>query len=872
MRKFLSILFLLVIGINLFAQWEGNYLPRYRHIYGSKILDVNTIVLVGGHPSNDAITTIYKTTDRGNSWEILSDKPDSPMLRDLAFPSFNIGYAVGWNGKIIKTSDSGDTWTDKPASGSAASRSYNSCFFINNNIGYAVGGNQTEDSIQTIIKTTDGANTWNIQRDVFGNWLNSVFFVNDNLGFAVGDKGVVLKTENSGNTWTEISLNGVLADRNYNDVYFKDSNHGWLVGGNKTMDSICTVLYTSDGGNNWNIIIDIIQNQANKIVFSEPNVAWIALDDGKILKSNDAGQSFYEINTHTSLTDEMDLLTIDFSNNGIGVFAGEYGKVLIYQDNPVEIPLVETLSAIIEPPTNAILHGKANPMGGETSLSFEYGNTPNLGSVISANPSLANSNTFVNFEAELNVSEPGMFYYRAKAENIGGIAYGEIKQVYIGPNPIPNFDFEEWNTYSRDIPLNATIMGDTRKVNSYDGSYAIELYSGGIVSQSYSDHSISVFGFGNDIIFEDDMGHQGWVPFSERPDSLYVYLNYNLEPGTKAMVVLILSKNITNNIASQIIELTGSTDGVFTLHAFKIDYLNQETPDTLLLGFINNSLYDEDLQGLSNSLMIDNISFSGTNQNVPNADLELWEDPQYVEIPVSWLKGASDCFYKSENPHHGQYALKIETNFRDKITHLISTSAETNTPVPFPVFARHAVLNGYYNFNPKQGDFINISVNFFNNANEVGNGYLILTEATNGYEEFSVDINYVDENIIPDSALITINVGGETYPSTAYFDMLSFDGFFEVEADNIEDFDISKQITIYPNPAQEFFAIANNTNQEIKSIELVNMNGQKIDMREVYNSFNNILMFDTSYLKQGIYVVLIKFNDNKVITKKVIIK
>ena len=70
---------------------------------------------------------------------------------------------------------------------------------INNQTVFAVG------EVGTIIKSTDGGNTWSVQhvsqagptrRD-----LRSVDFGNGGLGVAVGDRGVIFRTTNAGDTW-----------------------------------------------------------------------------------------------------------------------------------------------------------------------------------------------------------------------------------------------------------------------------------------------------------------------------------------------------------------------------------------------------------------------------------------------------------------------------------------------------------------------------------------------------------------------------------------------------------------------------------------------------------------------------------------------
>ncbi len=53
----------------------------------------------------------------------------------------------------------------------------------------------------TILRTTDGGETWTFQASRTGNHLFGVSFVDANTGTAVGDLGIVLRTMDGGETW-----------------------------------------------------------------------------------------------------------------------------------------------------------------------------------------------------------------------------------------------------------------------------------------------------------------------------------------------------------------------------------------------------------------------------------------------------------------------------------------------------------------------------------------------------------------------------------------------------------------------------------------------------------------------------------------------
>lgn len=127
--------------------------------------------------------TIYKTTDGGNNWSIAA----MDLFRSfssLQFPSFNTGYAVGSDGLILKTADGGNVWNNKV---SGTNANLNSIHCLNDSICYAVGDSGT------ILKTTDGGTSWVKQNSGVAFNLKSISCTSTHC-YAVGNSGVILKT------------------------------------------------------------------------------------------------------------------------------------------------------------------------------------------------------------------------------------------------------------------------------------------------------------------------------------------------------------------------------------------------------------------------------------------------------------------------------------------------------------------------------------------------------------------------------------------------------------------------------------------------------------------------------------------------------
>ena len=173
---------------------------------------------------------VLKTSNGGKEWTSI---PISNVryLHDLYFLNENIGYAVGELGRIMKTVDGGHNWTMQ---NSGIYILYD-IFFLDEKTGYAVGNGST------ILKTMDGGENWIPQESTVPQELKSVHFTDENTGYIVGSQGRVLKTTNAGEEWEVIAdshRNGL------NDVAFVDSSTGFAIGYER-------IYKTIDGGEVW---------------------------------------------------------------------------------------------------------------------------------------------------------------------------------------------------------------------------------------------------------------------------------------------------------------------------------------------------------------------------------------------------------------------------------------------------------------------------------------------------------------------------------------------------------------------------------------------------------------------------------------------
>ncbi len=309
---------------------QKSYVPHFRAINALQILPSGRIIAAGGNETNDAITSLFYSDDSATTWNFIIDTIHS-WIKDIHFPTADTGYAVGYNGLILKSVNGGLNWSAIILPGNAGSRNYNGVHFMNGRTGVIVGGNQANDSIQTILRTTDGGQSWSIITDALGSWLLDVEFVNSNNGYAVGEMGKVLYTSDGGQSWSTVAVPSGLASRKFHGLHFFDSQTGLVVGGNEANDSIQTIIKTTDGGANWNMISDSIASMLRVVHFINANQGYVAGDDGVLKYTSDQGLTW---TTYTITgNDTYGINDINFLNGGFGIAAGVTGKVFVYKNS-----------------------------------------------------------------------------------------------------------------------------------------------------------------------------------------------------------------------------------------------------------------------------------------------------------------------------------------------------------------------------------------------------------------------------------------------------------------------------------------------------------------------------------------------------------
>ncbi|MBC8044412.1 MAG: T9SS type A sorting domain-containing protein, partial [Rhizobacter sp.] len=142
--------------------------------------------------------TILRSGDGGESWNAAfaraakgnvaasTNAITSQNLNAVSFASQSIVVVTGDGGTILRSTDSGASWS---IIGSGTAKNLTSVKMINASDGYIAG------EIGTLLKTTDGGETWNREGSPTTEDLNAIAITGNGTAFSAGTASTVVKTE-----------------------------------------------------------------------------------------------------------------------------------------------------------------------------------------------------------------------------------------------------------------------------------------------------------------------------------------------------------------------------------------------------------------------------------------------------------------------------------------------------------------------------------------------------------------------------------------------------------------------------------------------------------------------------------------------------
>ena len=313
------------------------------NLFSIAVLNADTAYACGSN------ATIIGTTNRGNTWKKLHD---STAIYDLTgiscMPNGEI-WSIGGGPILFHSTDRGQHWENR--SFTDTSTWYSDITFVNDTLGFIVGGYQ--DGI--LFRTTNRGRSWEYAKTFVGSGtLNKISFSQSGLGW-IAASHCILRSTDIGENWIQVYLVSFAMDIS------TKGDSAWFPAGNG-------VLLTPDAGKTWEsheVVSETnVAYNVDAVSFADALNGWATIDDGRICRSTDGGQTWAEENLRNSNS----LFGIRFQspNNGWGV--GMEGAVLHYGEVST---FAKPYPKETTPFTYLLYQNYPNPFNPSTMISFD---------------------------------------------------------------------------------------------------------------------------------------------------------------------------------------------------------------------------------------------------------------------------------------------------------------------------------------------------------------------------------------------------------------------------------------------------------------------------------------------------------------------
>jgi len=293
---------------------------NWLYLNSNTIFTINKIQFINNN-TGFIITTnqFLKTTNFGLDW-LPKTSLSGDNYNSFSFPSVSLGYICGSSGFLLRTTNSGDNWTQI----SFKSGGLRNIKFVDslNGFGFCAFSGYSD----TVFKSTDGGISWTFKKFSSGDTIvnfKSLFFPDANTGYALATKQrttypytwlrtEIYKTTNKGINWVSASY---IYDYYPFDMSFSSVNNGMITVNNK-------IYRTNDGATSWVFLTSDSSTNFTSVYYKNANLCLAGGYYGLLSKSTNSGYIWTKISRFFTT---KNIITSFFLNSSTGFIAGAEG-------------------------------------------------------------------------------------------------------------------------------------------------------------------------------------------------------------------------------------------------------------------------------------------------------------------------------------------------------------------------------------------------------------------------------------------------------------------------------------------------------------------------------------------------------------------
>lgn len=257
---------------------------------------------VGGRMTYPDEGFIMVTDNGGLSWTETSP-PDSHDFKKIRFSDSLSGWACGYDGDLYKTTDRGNTWEDRGFSYDY----FRDIHFFDDSNGMLLAGHM-------VLLTTDGGEQWDSTVYIYGGSLSSFACSGENQGLAIGYGGEINKTYDGGYTWEGMN-HGVLEPISQIGMFNAMDGlaiNSYYPGGD--------LLVTTDGGHYW-YPDTLVENGPFYKLFMKGLSCWLLNTNSQMMKTNN-GQDWELLEVPSNVNQYRSMQFVDDNTGYISGYPG----------------------------------------------------------------------------------------------------------------------------------------------------------------------------------------------------------------------------------------------------------------------------------------------------------------------------------------------------------------------------------------------------------------------------------------------------------------------------------------------------------------------------------------------------------------------